>query len=59
MNDELLTTAQVAALTGWSVAKVNRWADAGKLPVHHQNPGRTGAKLYRLSDVQAIVPIAA
>lgn len=55
----LLTTAEVAALLGTSVATVNRWAAAGKLPVAHSLPGIRGARLFDRSDVEALrAPVA-
>lgn len=44
---ELLTTAQVAELTGWSVTSINRWALNRELPYEHKLPCRTGAYLFR------------
>ncbi len=41
----LLTTAQVAELTGWSVTSINRWASDGRLP-SRKLPGRTGARMF-------------
>lgn len=51
-TDELLTTAQVAELTGWSITSVNRWANSGDLPPEHKLPGRTGSYLFRRSIVE-------
>lgn len=51
-TDDLLTTAQVAELTGWSVTSINRWALRGDLPAERKLPGRTGSYLFRSSVVQ-------
>ena len=51
---DLLTTAQVAEMTGLSVATVNRRADKGEIPVAAKAPGRRGARLFRREDVQAL-----
>ncbi|TYP82027.1 helix-turn-helix domain-containing protein [Blastococcus xanthinilyticus] len=44
-EEDILTTAQVAELTGWSVTSINRWAAAGVLPAT-KLPGRTGPYLF-------------
>ena len=51
-----VTTAEVAAQTGWSVATINRWADSGVLPVAVKAPGLRGARMFRQSDVDKIEP---
>jgi hypothetical protein len=51
-GDELLTTAQVAEWTGWSVTSIGRWALEGDLPPERKLPGRTGSYLFRSSVVQ-------
>jgi hypothetical protein len=43
---DLLTTAQVADMTGWSVTSINRWALNGDLPSVRKLPGRTGPYLF-------------
>lgn len=55
MVDDLLPTKAVADLLGTTVATVNRWAIEGKLAVAVEMPGRTGARLYRRSDVDAFL----
>ena len=52
---DLLTTAEVAERCRVSVATVNRWAASGALPVAMQLPGATGARLYRPTDVEALI----
>lgn len=54
-TDDLMTTAEVAVLTGKTVATVNRWAVGGHLPVAKQLPGDTGARLFNRSDVEALL----
>ena len=51
---ELLTTAQVAARCGRTVATVNRWAATGKLPAAHQLDGIRGARLFAAADVDTL-----
>ena len=53
-GEAVLTTAEVAEMTGKSVATINRWANAGTLPVAVQTPGLRGARLFRKSDVDKI-----
>lgn len=53
--EDLLTTAEVAAIKGKTVATINRWAAEGKLPVAQKLPGATGANLFRRSDVEALL----
>ena len=55
MADDLLSTSAVAALVGRSVATVNRWAQEDRLTPAVTMPGATGARLYRRSDVDALV----
>lgn len=52
-DQALLSTAQVAEILGTTVATVNRWVAAGKLPIAQQLPGRTGVRLYIPRDVEA------
>lgn len=54
---ELLTTAEIARITGRPVGTVNRWASQGKL-VAQKLPGRTGSRLYRRSDLAHILESA-
>ena len=55
----LLTTAQVADETGWSVTTVNRKAAAGDLPVAFKGEGKRGLRLFRREDVQRVKQEAA
>lgn len=50
----LLTTAEVADRLGWSIAKVNRKAAVGVLPVAQKLPGLTGANLFDRADVELL-----
>lgn len=50
----LLTTAEAAERLGVSVPTVNRWAADGTLPVAHQLPGKTGARLFTRSAVSRL-----
>lgn len=54
-RDGLLTTRQAAARYGITVSTLNRLAAAGSIPVAVKLPGPTGARLYRLSDLDAIM----
>lgn len=51
-NSDLLTTAEVAERTGWSITSINRWALRGELPYERKLRGRTGSYLFRASVVQ-------
>lgn len=53
--DDLLPTQEVARLFGKGVATINRWATEGHLSAAVQLPGRTGARLYRRADVEALL----
>lgn len=44
--DELLSTAEAAALLDKSIATINRWADSGALPVAVKAPGIRGARFF-------------
>jgi len=50
----LITTAEAASILGRPIATVNRWALSGRLVPVTQLPGRTGARLYRRADVEAL-----
>lgn len=54
-DDDLLATAEVAALVHRTVATVNRWAIEGRLRPAMKLPRRTGANLFRLADVEAFL----
>lgn len=54
LTKALLSTAEAADAAGMSVATINRWADAGKLPVALRAPGIRGARFFRRKDVEAI-----
>lgn len=45
-TEALLTTAQVAERTGWSVTTVNRKAASGDLPVAFKVEGKRGLRLF-------------
>lgn len=49
-----MTTAEVAARLGRSVATVNRWATTGKLAPAYELPGANGARLYEPAAVEQI-----
>lgn len=56
MTDDLIATADVAKLLGYTVATINRWAadgTPGKPQPALKLPGETGARLYRRADVEA------
>lgn len=54
VEDELLTTAEVAALLGRSVPTINRWAVEERLIPVMKVPGLRGPRLYRRADVEAL-----
>jgi excisionase family DNA binding protein len=47
----LLSTAEVAALTGVSPRTVNRWVREGRLTPAAQAPGPKGARLFNAADL--------
>ena len=55
MTDELIPTKTVAEMFGKTVATINRWVLEGKLTPAIDMGGRTGARLYRRSDVEAFL----
>lgn len=55
MQNDLVPTSEVARLLGKSIATVNRLAQSGQLRPAVEMPGRTGARLYRRSDVIAFL----
>lgn len=53
-GEDLLTTAQVAEITGWSITSINRWALAGDLKPVRKLPGRTGPYLFDRAEIERI-----
>lgn len=49
--DGLLTMAQATERVGKSRRTVERWIAAGRLTPAHKLPGKTGAQLFRIEDV--------
>lgn len=55
-TQDLIPTATVAKMLGKSVATINRWAAEGdRLKPAIDMGGRTGARLFRRSDVEALL----
>lgn len=48
---QLLSTAEVANITGVSPRTVNRWVSEGRLTPAAQAPGPKGARLFNADDV--------
>lgn len=42
----IITTKELAQLTGWSVTAIARWAQDGEIPIIRKVPGRTGSYLF-------------
>lgn len=55
MSDELLSTKAVADLLGTTPATINRWANEKRITPAVEMPGKTGARLYRRRDVDALL----
>lgn len=53
-TEDLLTTADAADLTGWSVPTIRRMAEDGTLPVAVKLPGLRGARLFERSAVERL-----
>lgn len=51
--NDLLTAEQAAERAGVNRRTISKWADSGRLPVALRLPGATGARLFRVSDVDA------
>jgi predicted site-specific integrase-resolvase len=51
-GEDLLTTAQVAEIKGWSITSINRWALAGDLKAVRKLPGRTGPYLFDRTEIE-------
>ena len=47
--------AEAARIAGVSIATINRWADAGALPVALKAPGKRGARMFYRRDVEQAV----
>jgi predicted DNA-binding transcriptional regulator AlpA len=52
-TEPLLTSTQVGALIGCSAKTVIRMAETNRLPIAHRLPGRKGAYLFRLTDIES------
>lgn len=53
MAHDLIGTAEAAKRLGVSVATVNRWAAEERLPAAVELPGKRGARLFSVADVDA------
>lgn len=52
--ENLITAKEAARILRKTPRTVARWADSGKLAEAHKLPGGTGARLFRLDDVEAL-----
>jgi excisionase family DNA binding protein len=50
----LLTTAQVAERTGYSVRTITRWVDEGRITPAHKLPGDKGAFLFDEAELRKL-----
>lgn len=53
-DDDLIGTSEVCELRKVHRSTVKRWVDAGKLKPAHVLPGKTGAMLFKRTDVLAL-----
>lgn len=53
-GNDLITTAEAAKLSGWSVTTLNRKAASGDLPVAFKGEGKRGLRLFNRADVERI-----
>ena len=51
---DLMSTAEAADRLGISIATLNRWAKNGAVAPIVQAPGRTGARMFRREDIEAL-----
>ena len=59
-EDELIGTAEAAAILGVDKATVTRWADSDRLPIAARaGAHRNAALLFRRSDIEALKTSAA
>jgi excisionase family DNA binding protein len=59
MNDETITTGEVASILGLSLSTTKRRARRGELPTVGKLPGRTGSYLFSRSTIEFIAKQAA
>jgi DNA-binding transcriptional MerR regulator len=59
MPDELLSTKTVADMLKTTVTTINRWAIEGRIKPAGKVPTRTGARLYRRSEVERVIAVRA
>lgn len=52
---EFLTTGDVAELTGWTIGKVRRLCDCGKLPAIDTSTGKRPRWTIRRSDLESFL----
>lgn len=57
-EDRLITAFEAAMILKKSPRTVQRMSDRGILPVAQKLPGATGAYLYHLADVEALVKVS-
>lgn len=55
MQNDLISTSEVALLFGKSVATINRWAADGRIKPAVEGHGRTGPRLYSRADIEKIL----
>jgi len=53
-TEPLLSSAQAAERIGIDRSNFNKWVKAGRIPIALELPGKTGARLYRLTDVDRL-----
>ena len=58
-TDDLISVAEVAERTKVDRRTVHRWVESGRLVPALKIPGKTGAYLFRRSDVEALIIEAA
>ena len=55
MHNDLINSAEAAALLRVDRATFNRWVTRGNIPIEVQFPGYKGARLFRRIDVERVV----
>lgn len=54
-DSEIITSAEAAKILGLSSSTFHRWVNAGRLTEVAKVPGIRGARMFRRSDVEALL----
>jgi hypothetical protein len=53
-DEEFVGSLQASRIAGVPYSTFMRWVAAGRITPVHENPGPTGAKMYRRADIEQL-----